>query len=136
MGERGIDADTAELTGSGVGVRASTAGAGRQDSAGRDRTRPLLFGSWLIATLAFLFFLGIGTVPAVLGRDAGEWVGVLDTWRGLGRDLPRVGHATLLRAVFYGAGVFVVLGTIVGLWLAMTATSPDHDATAVDQPLE
>jgi hypothetical protein len=94
----------------------------REDSAtptGR-RTRPVRAIAWAVAVGAFALFALFGSVPIEVGSEAGTGVGVVEEWRALGRDLPGVGHATLLRVLFYGSLALVVLGGAAGLWLALS----------------
>jgi hypothetical protein len=85
---------------------------------GRARRTRLI--AWAVAVGAFALFALFGSVPIEVGSEAGTGVGVVEEWRALGRDLPGVGHATLLRVLFYGSLALVVLGGAAGLWLALS----------------
>jgi hypothetical protein len=92
---------------------------------GRARRTRLI--AWAVAVGAFAIFALFGSVTVQSGADAGTGVGVVEEWRALGRDLPGVGHATLLRVVFYGALALVVLGGAAGLWLALSVESAEAE---------
>ena len=77
---------------------------------------------WLAATVGFALFLAFGSVTLESGRLAGRTMRIAEVWRRLGDALPEVGHATLLRVVFYGATAVVLAGAGLGFWLALTAT--------------
>jgi hypothetical protein len=84
--------------------------------------------AWTVAVGAFALFALFGSMPTEAGANAGTGVGVVEAWRALGRDLPSVGHATLLRLAYYGALALLVLGGAVGLWLALAVEpAPPED---------
>lgn len=89
---------------------------------------------WLVATAIFALFLVAGSVTLEVGREAGRTRRVATVWQQLIDALPEVGHATLLRAVFYGAVAVVLLGSLLGLWLALTATDGPIVAAAPPPP--
>ena len=103
------------------------------------RERPRLRGVtvvWLAATVGFALFLAFGSVTLESGRLAGRTMRVAEVWRRLGDALPEVGHATLLRVVFYGAIAVVLAGAVLGLWLALTATGEPAPLEPSSPPTE
>ncbi len=78
--------------------------------------------AWLVALAAFALFFGFGSVTLEAGARPGRSLRVAEVWRRFVADPPEVGHATLLRVVVFGAIVAVLLGFVLGLWLAVNAT--------------
>ncbi len=78
--------------------------------------------AWLVALAGFALFLGFGSVTLEAGAGPGRSLRVAEVWRRYVADPPEIGHATLLRVVVFGAIVAVLLGSVLGLWLAVNAT--------------
>lgn len=82
---------------------------------------------WLAAISAFALFLGLASVTTQAGRGRDREIEIVRAWTFLAGDLPASGHGTLLRVAFYGAVTLFLIGSSVGLWLALTAGAPAGD---------
>lgn len=58
------------------------------------------------------------------GPDRGERVVVAAEWAALGRDLPEVGHGTILRVAYYMLLFLAAIGIAAGCWYALAVDSP------------
>jgi hypothetical protein len=85
--------------------------------------------SWFLATAAFLAFVGFGSLSIEAGSAEGRYQRIVGTWSRFANNLPRSGHQDLLRAAFFGALAVLVIGSSVGLWLAMRVDDAPADAS-------
>jgi hypothetical protein len=90
---------------------------------------------WLLTIAGFAVFLVAGSLTIGAGPLEGEATGVLAEWWRFLDDLPSVGRPMLLRATVVAALLVALVGSGVGLWLALTAgggsepgSHPDQDA--------
>ena len=102
--------------------------SGRLGRMGAARRGPTV-ATWLVASVAFLAFIGFGSVRIETGSADGRFRRVVDTWSRFANNLPKSGHQDLLRAVFFGALAILIAGVIVGLWLAMRAEAEPADSS-------
>ena len=99
---------------------------------GRGRSR-IVTVTWLVAIVAFALFIGFGSVTVEAGARPGRSLRVVEVWRRFLADLPESGHATLLRLVVLGTVAALLVGSALGLWLAVNAAAdPAHRSPAGD----
>ena len=89
---------------------------------------------WLLAVAALAVFLAVGSVRVEAGEDRGRSVRVVEVWWRFMDALPTVGQAALLQVVIVGAVAVVVLGSALGLWLALRPGFEPTPETGVDPP--
>ena len=63
-------------------------------------------------------------LPIQIGPDRGNGQSAVAAWASLGRDLPEVGHGTLLAVAYAALLIAAVLGVLAGLWLAIAVAAP------------
>lgn len=85
---------------------------------------------WLVLCLVAVGFVAFGRVTVYVADGDERRLSILRVWSLLGEGLPRVGHASLLSAVFVSALLVMIVTSLAALWLALVSVGPSTVETA------
>lgn len=90
------------------------------------RFHRVTFLVWSVTVVALSVFFAFGSITVQAGDADGSRQSLVSIWQEFSRNLPEVGHQTLLEVVYAGTIVIAVLASVAGYWLSMRDGAATH----------